>query len=76
MFNINLGDDFMYLDPAFAGMLLQILLALVVVGGVVLFSARRKLRGLFSKKQDKAIYNNQGNDGDNESEDDVIDTLN
>ena len=63
----------MYLDPAFAGMLLQILLALVVVGGVALFAARRKIRALFSKKQDKAIYNNDTSK--NEAEDDLIDTL-
>ena len=66
----------MYLDPAFAGMLLQILLALVVVGGVILFSARRKLRGLFSKKQDASIYNAEAAISGNESEDDLIDTLN
>jgi len=66
----------MYLDPAFAGMLLQILLASLVVGGVILFSLRRKLRGLFSNKQDKAIYNNQTDANDNEPEGDVIDTLN
>ena len=66
----------MYLDPAFAGMLLQILLALVVVGGVVLFSVRRKIRGLFSKKQDASIYKNQKITSDNELEDDLIDTLN
>ncbi|MCL2559335.1 MAG: hypothetical protein FWE07_02505 [Turicibacter sp.] len=63
----------MYLDPAFAGMLLQILLALVVVGGVALFSMRRKIRELFSKKKDQAIYNNSGNASD--VEEDVIDTL-
>lgn len=63
----------MYLDPAFAGMLLQILLALVVVGGVALFTMRRKLRGLFSKKQDQAIYNNDPSK--NDSNDGVIDTL-
>ena len=66
----------MYLDPAYAGMLLQILLALVVVGGVVLFSIRRKIRGLFSKKQDKAIYNSSDSETTEDSENDVIDTLN
>jgi len=63
----------MYLDPAFAGMILQILLALVVVGGVVLFTARRKIREMFWGKQNKVIYNNDTSS--NETEDEVIDTL-
>ena len=63
----------MYLDPAFAGMLLQILLALVVVGGVALFSMRRKIRGLFKGKQDGAIYNKDAQAED--ADDEVIDTL-
>lgn len=64
----------MYLDPAFAGMLLQILLALVVVGGVALFSMRRKLRNLFKGKQDQGIYQ-QPVSPEDDAGDDVIDTL-
>ena len=65
----------MYLDPAFAGMLLQLLLALLVVGGVILFSLRRKIRQFFSKKQDVVTYN-QATTSDNKLESDLIDTLN
>ena len=41
----------MYIDPGFGGMLIQVLLAIVAAGGVLLFSIRRKLRTLFSKKK-------------------------
>lgn len=64
----------MYLDPGFGGMLLQVVLALVVVSGAIIFSLRRKLRSLFSKKQDQVVQNNVNVSYDN-SEDDVIDTL-
>ena len=39
----------MYLDPAFGGMLVQIIVAIIAVGGGVLYSFRRKIRALFSK---------------------------
>jgi len=41
----------MYLDPAFGGMLLQIIIAIVAVGGGLLYSYRRKIRTLFSKNK-------------------------
>jgi len=43
----------MYLDPGFGGMLVQVLVVVAAVGGGVLFSIRKKIRGLFSK--DKTI---------------------
>ncbi|MCL1999364.1 MAG: hypothetical protein FWG65_11420 [Turicibacter sp.] len=39
----------MYLDPGFGGMLLQVVVAIAAVGGAVLYSLRRKIRGFFSK---------------------------
>jgi len=64
----------MYLDPAFAGMLLQILLALVVVGGVTIFTMRRKITEMFSKKNDK--IQSKISMQNEEDTDEVINTLN
>lgn len=64
----------MYLDPAFGGMILQIILALIVVGGTMLFAMRRKIRSLFTKKQDD-IYKNQPAVNSDASNDGVVDTL-
>ena len=41
----------MYLDPGFGGMLVQVLVAIIAAGGIILFSLRRKIRALFSKKK-------------------------
>ena len=64
----------MYLDPAFGGMFLQVILALVVVGGAMLFVMRRKIREVFTKNKDD-IYKKQPIADSNESEDGVVDTL-
>jgi hypothetical protein len=64
----------MYLDPAFGGMILQIILALIVVGGTMLFAMRRRIRSLFTKKQDD-IYKNQPTVSSDASNDGVVDTL-
>jgi len=64
----------MYLDPAFGGMILQIVLALIVVGGTMIFAMRRKIRLLFIKKQDD-VYTNQSVVTHNVSDDGVVDTL-
>ena len=65
----------MYLDPGFGGMLLQVLLAIIVAGGAILFSLRRKIRASFSKK-------NKGSDpvagvarNTGETDGDMVDTL-
>ena len=42
----------MYLDPGFGGMLVQVLVAIVAAGGIIVFSLRRKIRALFSKKKE------------------------
>ena len=47
------GSDIMYLDPGFGGMLVQVIVAIVAVGGGLLFSFRRKIRQLFSKNKDE-----------------------
>jgi len=41
----------MYLDPGFGGMLVQIIVAIVAMGGILVFSLRRKIRALFSKNK-------------------------
>lgn len=65
----------MYLDPAFGGMILQIILALIVVGGTMMFTMRRKIRALFTRNKDNNIYKNQPQVNDEASSDGVIDTL-
>ena len=64
----------MYLDPAFGGMILQVILALVVVGGAMVFVMRRKIRALFTKNNDD-IYKNQPTINSDASEDGVVDAL-
>ena len=72
----------MYLDPGFGGMLVQVLVAIIAAGGIILFSLRRKIRALFSKEK-AAETSNTGDpdvavvkDGAAESDgDDVIDML-
>ena len=41
----------MYLDPAFGGMLLQVIIAVVAVGGGIIYSFRRKIKAFFSKNK-------------------------
>ena len=64
----------MYLDPGFGGMLLQVIVALVAVGGAILFSMRKKIKNLFSGKRDEENNINPINPSPN-SEDDMIDTI-
>jgi len=42
----------MYLDPGFGGMLFQVVVAIIAMGGILVFSLRRKIRALFSKNKD------------------------
>ncbi|MDR0221109.1 MAG: hypothetical protein LBI54_06885 [Lachnospiraceae bacterium] len=44
----------MYLDPGFGGMLIQVIVALVAVGGAVVFSVRKKISALFTKDKKDA----------------------
>jgi len=64
----------MYLDPGFGGMLLQVLVAIIAAGGVLIFSFRRKIKALFSKNKspDKS---DQPISPDTKSSDDLIDPL-
>ena len=41
----------MYLDPAFGGMLLQVIIAIVAVGGGLIYSFRRRIKAFFSKNK-------------------------
>ncbi|MCL2546351.1 MAG: hypothetical protein FWE06_04050 [Oscillospiraceae bacterium] len=59
----------MYLDPGFGGMLLQVIIAIVAVGGGLLFAFRRKIRGLFSRDK------NAGNTPQNDVQEDAVDML-
>ncbi|MCL2577719.1 MAG: hypothetical protein FWE27_06690 [Defluviitaleaceae bacterium] len=64
----------MYLDPGFGGMLLQVVIALAAVGGAIIFSLRRKIKNLFSKKKDEETKVESAAFKD-VAEDDMIDTL-
>ena len=41
----------MYLDPAFGGMLLQVIIAIVAIGGGLIYSFRRKIKAFFTKNK-------------------------
>jgi len=64
----------MYLDPGFGGMLLQIIVAIVAVSGGILFSLRKKIRNLFSKKHSDDTLHSPQIQVDI-GEDDVVDVL-
>ena len=61
----------MYLDPSFGGMLIQIIIAIIAAGGVILFSMRRKIFKLIKndKAQPPIIHNT------NDNRDEVIDMM-
>lgn len=63
----------MYLDPGFGGMLLQVIVVIAAVSGGILFSLRKKIRNLFSKKDDNNISVHKHTHA--ELEDDAIDVL-
>ncbi|MCL2627407.1 MAG: hypothetical protein FWD44_01745 [Oscillospiraceae bacterium] len=66
----------MYLDPAFGGMLLQVIVAVVAAGGVFLVTIRKKISAFFSKNKDGEVAETSGNqDFDTDSDDDVIDMI-
>ena len=63
----------MYFDPGFGGMLLQVVVAIVAMGGAILFSVRRKIKNAFRKdsnniKKTTKLTSNATNN-------DAIDTL-
>jgi len=61
----------MYFDPGFGGMLVQIIVAVIAVGGGLLFSFRKKIRKFFSKDKNEPIEFT----ATNEAEDDAVDVL-
>jgi len=64
----------LYLDPGFGGMLLQVIVALVAVGGAILFSMRKKIKNLFFGKEKNENNVNPMSPSFN-SEVDLIDTI-
>jgi hypothetical protein len=66
----------MYLDPGFGGMLLQAVVAIVAVGGAIIFSFRKKIKELFTKnKKSDGNKLDQNDVKITESQDDAIDML-
>jgi len=68
----------MYLDPGFGGMLVQVIVAIVAAGGIILFSLRRKLKALFSKKKGTDLIGATADTADvaiSDDSDDVVDML-
>ena len=63
----------MYIDPAFGGMLLQILIAVAAVGGAVVFSVRRKIRASLKKDSKKGSVSKAAPSDDTKEE--IVDTL-
>jgi len=71
------GISFMYLDPGFGGMLLQVIIVIAAVGGAILYSMRKRIRDLFkNKKKDSNDENNSTSSTETmHADDDTIDTL-
>ena len=67
----------MYLDPGFGGMLVQVLVAIAAMGGIILFSLRRKIASLFSKNKetDTSKADADAAVSDVEGGDDAVDML-
>ena len=63
----------MYIDPAFGGMLLQVVLGIVAVGGAIVYSIRRRAKRLLGKDKPDEQMNtvNFSSGGTNE----MVDTL-
>jgi len=67
----------MYLDPAFGGMLIQLLVLVAAVAGGLVFSFRRKIRSLFSKGNKRKGPGEilSKNDQESNSDDGMIDMI-
>ena len=63
----------MYFDPGFGGMFVQVLIAIIAVGGGVIFSMRKKIKNLFNK--DKSGTKALDNPALQETPDDAVDML-
>jgi len=62
----------MYLDPSFGGMLLQVIVAIVAGGGVIIFGMRRKIKALFKKNKNDTAANVRRQDS---ADGEVVDML-
>jgi len=69
------GSECMYLDPGFGGMLVQVVVVLIAVGGAILFSLRKKLSQLFSRSKSETQPIENQFTSTNENEDDAVDVL-
>jgi len=65
----------MYLDPGFGGMLLQVIVAIVAVGGAILYSFRKKIRTHLMKKDSNDENISISSSETLHTDDDAIDTL-
>ena len=65
----------MYLDPGFGGMLLQVIVVLVAVGGAILYSLRKRIRDLFKKKDSNDENNPISSSATLQTDEDIIDAL-
>ena len=63
----------MYIDPAFGGMLLQVVLGIVAVGGAIVYSIKRRAKKMLGKDDTNEQLNavEFGTGGENE----MVDTL-
>ena len=61
----------MYLDPSFGGMLIQIIIAVIAAGGVILFGMRRKIFKMTKKGNAQSPVNR----GTGENSGEVIDMM-
>ena len=50
----------MYIDPAFGGMLLQVVLGIVAVGGAIIYSVKRRAKKLLGKDSPNEQMNTVG----------------
>ena len=65
----------MYLDPGFGGMLLQVIVAIIAMGGAILFSIRKKIRNLFTKNKNSKTPPIASSKINPSTDDDIIDAL-
>ena len=63
----------MYIDPAFGGMLLQVVLGIVAVGGAIVYSIKRRAKRMLGKDDPDEQLNAARFDSSGENE--MVDTL-
>ena len=63
----------MYIDPAFGGMLLQVVLGIVAVGGAIIYSIKRRAKRLLGKENPDEQLNTVEFNASGENE--MVDTL-